>query len=73
MQREKIAVITARANVPEQKEILCGIAEAAFAADTDVAITCRQSRSRIVPEIAVINFTFIKRYAVLFKGFFAAR
>lgn len=38
MQREKIAVITARANVPEQKEILCGIAEAAFAADTDVAV-----------------------------------
>lgn len=38
MPRRKIAVITARADDTEQKEILCGIAEAAFAADTDIAV-----------------------------------
>lgn len=38
MSRKRIAVITARADDPEQSEILCGIAQAAFAADTDVAV-----------------------------------
>ena len=38
MPRKRIAVITARADDAEQKEIVCGIAEAAFAADTDVAV-----------------------------------
>ena len=38
MSRRRIAVITARADDTEQKEILCGIAEAAFAADTDVVV-----------------------------------
>ncbi len=38
MARKKIAVITARADDNEQKDILCGIAEAAFAADTDVIV-----------------------------------
>ncbi len=38
MPRKRIAVITARADSAEQKEILCGIAEAALAADTDVAV-----------------------------------
>lgn len=38
MSRRRIAVITARADDTEQREILCGIAEAAFAADTDVAV-----------------------------------
>lgn len=38
MSRKKIAVITARADDRVQKDILCGIAEAAFAANTDVAV-----------------------------------
>ncbi len=38
MPRKRIAVITARADDTEQKEVLCGIAEAAFSADTDVAV-----------------------------------
>lgn len=38
MPRKRIAVITARADDAEQKEIVCGIAEAAFAADTNVAV-----------------------------------
>ncbi|MDE5577607.1 MAG: substrate-binding domain-containing protein [Oscillospiraceae bacterium] len=38
MPRRRIAVITARADDAEQKEILGGIAEAAFAADTDIAV-----------------------------------
>ena len=38
MHQKRIAVITARADAAEQKEILCGIAEAAFAADTDVVV-----------------------------------
>ncbi len=38
MPRRRIAVITARADDAEQKEIVCGIAEAAFSADTDVAV-----------------------------------
>ena len=38
MIRRRIAVITARADAQEQKEILGGIAEAAFAANTDVAV-----------------------------------
>lgn len=36
--QEKIAVITARADDRTQKDIICGIAEAAFAADTDVVV-----------------------------------
>ena len=35
---KKIAVITARADDRTQKDIICGIAEAAFAADTDVVV-----------------------------------
>lgn len=38
MPKKRIAVITARADSAEQKEIICGIAEAAFAADTDVVV-----------------------------------
>ena len=38
MPRKRIAVITARADDAEQKEVVCGIAEAAFAADADVAV-----------------------------------
>lgn len=38
MSRKKIAVITARADDRTQKDIICGIAEAAFAADADVAV-----------------------------------
>lgn len=38
MPRKRIAVITARADDAEQKEIVCGIAEAAFSADADVAV-----------------------------------
>ena len=38
MSRKRIAVITARADDPEQKEILCGIAEAALSADADVIV-----------------------------------
>ncbi|MBE6901025.1 MAG: helix-turn-helix domain-containing protein [Ruminococcaceae bacterium] len=38
MSRKRIAVITARADDAEQKDILCGIAEAAFAADADVVV-----------------------------------
>ena len=36
--QEKIAVITARADDRTQKDIICGIAEAAFAAYTDVVV-----------------------------------
>lgn len=38
MSRRRIAVITARADDTEQREILCGISNAAFEADTDVAV-----------------------------------
>ena len=38
MCKKRIAVITARADDNEQKEILCGIAEAAFAADADTVV-----------------------------------
>lgn len=38
MPRKRIAVITARADDAEQKEILCGIAEAALSADADTVI-----------------------------------
>lgn len=38
MPRRRIAVITARADDAEQKEIICGIAEAALNADADVAV-----------------------------------
>ncbi len=38
MARKKIAVITARADDSEQKEILYGIAEAAFSADADTVV-----------------------------------
>lgn len=38
MPRKRIAIITARADDAEQKEIICGITEAAFAADADVAV-----------------------------------
>ncbi len=38
MSRKRIAVITARADHAEQKEILCGIAEAALYADADTVI-----------------------------------
>ena len=38
MSRKRIAVITARADDAEQKEVVCGIAEAAFAADADVVV-----------------------------------
>ncbi|MBP1543064.1 MAG: transcriptional regulator, partial [Oscillospiraceae bacterium] len=38
MPRRRIAVITARADDAEQKEIICGIAEAALNADVDVAV-----------------------------------
>ncbi|MBQ8826351.1 MAG: substrate-binding domain-containing protein [Oscillospiraceae bacterium] len=38
MKRKKIAVITARADDAEQKEIICGIAEAALSANADVAV-----------------------------------
>ena len=36
--QEKIAVITARADDRTQKDIICGIAEEAFAADTDMVV-----------------------------------
>ena len=36
--QEKIAVITARADDRTQKDIICGIAEDAFAADTDMVV-----------------------------------
>ena len=36
--QENIAVITARADDRTQKDIICGIAEAAFATDTDVVV-----------------------------------
>lgn len=35
---KKIVVITARADDRTQKDIICGIAEAALAADTDVVV-----------------------------------
>ncbi|MBQ5320006.1 MAG: substrate-binding domain-containing protein [Oscillospiraceae bacterium] len=38
MAKKKLAVITARADDTEQKEILCGIAEAAFSANADIAV-----------------------------------
>lgn len=38
MPRKRIAVITARADDAEQKEIVCGIAEAAFNSDADVVV-----------------------------------
>ncbi len=38
MSEKRIAVITARADDPEQKEILCGIAEAALYADADTVV-----------------------------------
>ncbi len=38
MSRKRIAVITARADSTEQKEIICGISEAAFASDADVVV-----------------------------------
>lgn len=38
MSRRRIAVITARADDSEQKEILCGIAEAALSMDSDVVV-----------------------------------
>ncbi len=38
MQKRKIAVITARADERIQKDIICGICEAAFAADTNVMV-----------------------------------
>ena len=38
MSGKRIAVITARADDPEQKEILCGIAEATLYADADTVI-----------------------------------
>lgn len=38
MSRRKIAVITARADDAEQKEILVGIAEASFSSDTDIIV-----------------------------------
>ncbi len=38
MQRKKLAVITARADDRVQKDIICGISEAALAADTDVIV-----------------------------------
>lgn len=38
MCKKRIAVITARADDNEQKEILCGIAEAALAADADTVV-----------------------------------
>ena len=38
MSRKRIAVITARADDSEQKNVLFGIAEAAFAADADVVV-----------------------------------
>ncbi len=38
MSRRKLAVITARADDREQKDIICGISEAAFATDTDVVV-----------------------------------
>lgn len=38
MSRKRIAIITARADAPEQKELLSSIAEAAFAADRDVVV-----------------------------------
>ncbi len=38
MPRKRIAVITARADAAEQKEIVCGVAEAAFSADADVVV-----------------------------------
>ena len=38
MSRKRIAVVTARADSTEQKEIICGIAEAAFASDADVVV-----------------------------------
>ena len=38
MQRKKIAVITARADDNEQKEILRGIAETAFSMNADVIV-----------------------------------
>ncbi len=38
MTRKRIGVITARADDPEQKEILCGIAEAMLCADADTVI-----------------------------------
>lgn len=38
MYKKRIAVIMARADDNDQKEILCGIAEAAFAADADTVV-----------------------------------
>ncbi len=38
MSKKKLAVITARADDRVQKDIVCGIAEAAFAADCDVVV-----------------------------------
>ncbi len=38
MPRKTLAVLTARADDRVQKDIICGIAEAAFAADTDVVV-----------------------------------
>ncbi len=38
MSRKKLAVLTARADDRVQKDIICGISEAAFAADADVVV-----------------------------------
>ena len=38
MPKKRIAVITARADDRTQKDIICGIAEAALAVNTDVAV-----------------------------------
>lgn len=52
--QEKIAVITARADDHTQKDIICGIAEAAFAADTDVVVFSNIYNHRIRDEF--LNF-----------------
>lgn len=38
MERKKLAVITARADDRVQKDIICGISQAAFSSDTDVVV-----------------------------------
>ena len=52
--KKKIAVITARADDRTQKDIICGIAEAAFAADTDVVMFSNIYNHRIRDEF--LNF-----------------
>ena len=52
--KKKIAVITARADDRTQKDIICGIAEAAFAADTDVVVFSNIYNHRIRDEF--LNF-----------------